>query len=429
MRVRIPLILGALVISLTCVMCASKAPSKAPSAPVQAKSAWQFTDSVGVNTHASYFDRSYNPQWETMATRLAEANIKHVRDGAMWDSGAGWMDAVYQKVHSLASRGIKFLMIFEPKAGISDDAYIREVLARCGSACEGAEGPNEKDGWSVQQMRSFQGTLYNTVKSVRPNIMVGAPSYIHCETYSRHGSYEDKADFGNFHPYQGGRHPETLGHETDGYPSLAWYLGCVRKQSPTEPVLATEVGYHNDTTQTNHAGVPEDIAGDYAPRLFLHNFMSGVERSYWYEALDQSPSSTQEHNFGLLNHDGTPKPAYTALKNTLAVLSDPNGANFTPGSLDYTIFGDTTKVKHLLLQKSDGRFYLAVWQDVSIYDVNTRTRLYPPNKSVNLTFTTRMTQIRVYKPNTQATPIKSFSNTAQISQTIRPQVKVYEITR
>jgi hypothetical protein len=392
---------------------------EAEAAPTQAKSAYEFTDSVGVGVHLSYWDTAYNTHFDELATRLAEAKIRHARDGAHVSHDPGAERAYWGMVHSMGARGIKFLLVFSPliSDGFPDEEYIRRTLELCGTDCDAAEGPNEEDSWSVERMRSWQSTLYNTIKSVRPDMPVGAPSYTGAPgVYEAHGSYEDIADFGNIHPYPAALNPESpdiWGHN----------MAKVRHQSPTELVWFTETGYHHNFSDTNHSPTPLNVAATYAPRLYLYNFMQGIPRSYWYEGIDKGGG------WGLLDQNATPRPAYTAIKNTMILLDDPNGQNFTPGSLDYTISGDTANVHHLLLQKSDGKFYLALWQGVSVYDRNTKTRLYPPNKSVNLTFATNMTQIQVYKPNRQTTPIQSFSNTALISQSIPPQVKVYEITR
>ncbi len=79
-------------------------------------------------------------------------------------------------------------------------------------------------------------------------------------------------------------------------------------------------------------------------------------------------------NFGLLRNDGSEKPAYKALKNLLNLLKDP-GSSFTPGSLDYVLGGDTENVRHTLLQKADGKFYLILWQEVSGYNVDSKKGL------------------------------------------------------
>jgi hypothetical protein len=64
--------------------------------------------------------------------------------------------------------------------------------------------------------------------------------------------------------------------------------------------------------------------------------------------------------YGLMNGDLSPKPAFRALKNLLSTLSDSGGA-FTPGALPYVISGGDSNLNHLLLQKSDGSYWLVLW--------------------------------------------------------------------
>ena len=64
-----------------------------------------------------------------------------------------------------------------------------------------------------------------------------------------------------------------------------------------------------------------------------------------------------------------PGSSYTAISNLLHIYSD-SDTQFTPGSLNYTLTGLTGGVESVLIQKSNGDFYLNVWLAGSIYDVN-----------------------------------------------------------
>ena len=46
--------------------------------------------------------------------------------------------------------------------------------------------------------------------------------------------------------------------------------------------------------------------------------------------------------------------------------------------------GQTSNVQHLLLQKRDGRFYLAIWLELPAYDVNAKSRLTVAPQSVTV---------------------------------------------
>ena len=72
------------------------------------------------------------------------------------------------------------------------------------------------------------------------------------------------------------------------------------------------------------------------------------------------------------------------MKNFIALLAD-EGPAFEPGGLGMKLSGETTNVQHLLLQKRDGRFYLAIWVELPSYDVNTKKALTVASQSVTLT--------------------------------------------
>ena len=68
-----------------------------------------------------------------------------------------------------------------------------------------------------------------------------------------------------------------------------------------------------------------------------------------------------------MNSDLSPKPVFSALKNLLSTLSD-SGGTFTPGALPYVISGGDSNLNHLLLQKSDGSYWLVLWLEEPSWD-------------------------------------------------------------
>src|SRR5262249_24858802 len=151
----------------------------------------------------------------------------------------------------------------------------------------------------------------------------------------------------------------------------AWNMSLATSTWLGKPVIATETGYCNDLTAAD--SVPEDVAARYMPRVFLEQWLYGIKRTYIYELVDVG-SSVSGNGYGLLHTDFSPKPGFTALKNFIALLSDP-GPAFQPAGLPLKLSGQTSNVQHLLLQKRDGRFYLAIWLELPAYDVNAKARL------------------------------------------------------
>ena len=78
-----------------------------------------------------------------------------------------------------------------------------------------------------------------------------------------------------------------------------------------KPMAATETGY-----PTHRSGSSELAQGKYLPRLFCEYFTHGVQRTFWYELVDEDEfpdpnGDNVECHYGIIRKDLTPKPAYT----------------------------------------------------------------------------------------------------------------------
>ena len=61
--------------------------------------------------------------------------------------------------------------------------------------------------------------------------------------------------------------------------------------------------------------VTQDRQGQICPRAYLIALQAGIQRMFWYEfqAVEHDPFYN-EHHFGMVHRDLSPKPAYTAVK-------------------------------------------------------------------------------------------------------------------
>jgi hypothetical protein len=176
-----------------------------------------------------------------------------------------------------------------------------------------------------------------------------------------------------------------------------------------------------------HPPITEQGAARYLPRLFLEFFDAGIRRSYLAELIDEGNDITdREDNFGLLRNNGAPKPAYLAIQNLISILKDP-GAAFTPGQLSYTLSGDQTNLKHLLLQKRNGTFYLALWRAVPDYDLTTKLDIPAVGKNITVTFTAPRTQVRLFSPLNSANPYQTVVRPTKVSAIVRDYPTLVEI--
>ena len=239
---------------------------------------------------------------------------------------------------------------------------------------------------------SFAGTGNN-----RP---AGSPPYW---AYERVGDLGAYLDYSNSHHYMAGREPETNGWggyypigSNIRYASIAyeeqWQGGL---QAPGKPNVATEGGNstYNPTVEDGQWSLTAQ--GRYAPRYFLAHFKRGWKWTCLYRLENTNSTQPVQRNFGLLNLDGTPKPAFTSVKNLLTLLDDP-GANFSPASLDYTLSDQTANVESLLLQKRDGKFYLCLWLKKSSWDQGNNVDIAVAAQNVDIAFASPVAGVSKY---------------------------------
>jgi hypothetical protein len=384
-----------------------------------ARPADQLAGSVGVNVHlhfsGSVYDRGYAA---IVKPKLLAAGIRHVRDGAYIYGGAA-SSSYYNRCRDLAAAGIRFNLLTSFKTRWSeptDPSKLDDIYRWCNGGVESFEGVNEPDlqpippgypDWKAQTVQA-QKALFKAVNdnaAIR-HVSVLGPTIVWAPTAV--GDLSAHVDYGNWHPYPGGQCP-TCG---DVYgQNIDTFMPKYRTPSGAKPMIATETGYHNAINQGagGHRPASELAAGKYTPRLALEYFNRGFVRTYFYELIDAKPEpakTDRDAHFGLLRHDGSEKPAYRALKSLLTLTRDP-GPSFTPGSLDYTISGDTSRVHQTLLQKRNGTFLLALWVERSSYhtgaspnapdQVSARRDLTVPEQGVKLTFATPTTPATIHR--------------------------------
>jgi hypothetical protein len=336
---------------------------------VQASRAYDFVQSVGVNTHFSYSDSAYYLQSAKTIAAIKTLGVQHVRDGLAYGWVAPNLYAIYGQ---LAQAGIHpELVMPNPKGGSPSYAQIEALLPNY-PGVEAIEAPNEFDqsgdaNW-VSDLRGYLPTLDLVSQDTR--LPVIGPSLTQPASYTAVGNIASCMKWNNLHAYWGGRNSETGGWggpdaQGNYYGSLPYDFDLLAIDGPGVPVVMTESGYVVNNTPKQNI-IPESVEAVYEPRLLLHAWNKGVVRTYVYELIDE-PSSTT--GFGLMRSDLTVRPAYTALANLMSLLNDTSTA-FSPAKLTYSLTGTTTGVETTLLQKQDGSFWVALWLKGSIWDVN-----------------------------------------------------------
>lgn len=383
-----------------------------------AKTATSFIDSEGVQVHSTYGAYS---NASAVVSHVKQLGIRWVRDGA---GGGGIQSSLY-------AAGIKLDLVTTVASTSAMSGAHANASAHAGSVVA-VEGLNEVDmfhGSDFSGACSLQANLYNQMKSdpATKNIPVMSFSIAGINLGSTDVAAQkgcpnlaNISDIANIHSYLGARTPEIA--LPARYASAVKYLGGSKN-----PVAITETGNHT-ALQNTLSNPPIDEAGQavYAPRLYLFNFLYGVKMTSKYELVDQGNDQTnQEKTFGFFHNNWTPKPAATAIANMNSILSD--SKSFTPGGLAYTFSsGADSTLQHLLLQKADGSFYLAVWRNTSVWDRTSKTDLNPGSSNLTINFPNSV-PITTYEPNVSSNPTQATVTATSKTISLGPNVVILRI--
>ncbi|HEY4647557.1 MAG TPA: hypothetical protein VIG95_00560, partial [Gemmatimonadales bacterium] len=231
------------------------------------------------------------------------------------------------------------------------------------------------------------------------------------------GNRSSMLDYGNLHSYPAAGLPSNV--------SNSWIPEWTQVAG-SKPLVVTETGYHTCPTCTNGNGVSYLAQSKYLGRLVFEYYNRNIKRTNIYELIDEGVSSTdREKNWGLIRNDGGIKPSFTTVKNIIALLKDP-GAGFTPGRLSYRLSGALGSTHQTLLQKRDGRFYLVLWQELSVWNISSKSDVRNPDDDVTLTLGSPASAIRVYRPSGGLNPVLSGTGSS-LNLAVPDEVVVVEI--
>lgn len=359
-------------------------------------------DSIGVNVHASFYTSAFN-NWQGVINAIDDIGIRAVRDHPF---------DITRLNQLTAATGAKVCAIIQYEDGVTNGPPVQLIQSKLPDVLNDAkqltglgwlEGPNEYD-WSADwehwdlRLRPWMTEMYTRAKAdpVLASKPVIAPSLWNAAPVSDLGAYVDRR---NTHSYHASNNPT---YDLDNHINRASLL------APDKPIISTETGYADNWS------ISETATGKYVPRLFMEYFNRGFEKTFLYELLDQNSWASRENHFGLLRNDFSYKPSAVALKNLIALLSD-EGQSFAPGSLEFTITGGDANLHHTLLQKHDGTYYLAIWQDAYSYDTVNNVDLTVPEVPVTIDFASPLLAgAKLYIPNDSASALTTWGG--QLSQ-------------
>ena len=376
-------------------------------------------DSIGVGTHLGYIETSY-ADFGLIRKRLEQLGVLHIRDEIYPHPSPREL----REIAVLGESGIRADVIAgDPNAGPATS--VLTVLRSIAPDLDAVEGPNEFDlhggpDW-VSQLRTYQRQLYDGVKADPrlSGLPVLAPSVVYGH-WRKLGNLRNVADVGNGHPYASGGEPE---------PALKAQLPEYRINVGDRPVWVTETGYQTNTDPIiGEPGVPEAVQGGLILRSLLEDFKLGVQRTYLYELADERPDPGHQHTqFGLLRDDLSPKPAFYAVRNLIALLRDP-GASFTPVPYPTKITGDTSGVETIELAKRDGTILIALWRRVDVWNPVTQQVLDVGQSTVNIRLPRPVRVARTFVPSRSARPAATEHNIRSLAVHLGSDPAILELT-
>lgn len=398
----------------------------------QASAAESFTSSVGVVTHFNYTNTAYFTQFAQVLSALESLGVRHIRDGYYpWDES----NPIVQEHKQLAAAGIKCdyvvpynlltiaqdIVQFAPKVGdleSLEDSNECDISGEC----------NGLGATAVENAAAFLPVIFAAGQTL--GVPVLGPAFTQQASYLEAGDLSSQMTVNNLHIYFGGRNPGNAGWGTpdskgNSYGSFAWWLDEANIDGPGLPSEITETGYISSETTSTPFTVPESVEASYAPRTLLLAYKNGSKETFLYELLDEVSSP----GYGMMNADLSPKPAFTAVKNLLSTLGDRGGA-IKLGSLEYQLTGGDANLDHLLLEKSDGSYWLVLWLEKPSWDpVNAApVHVTPEDITLELNGAYNATTAYQFDSSGNVNPVNLTMNTYYADLSISDQLTIVEIT-
>ena len=355
-------------------------------------SAQAFTSTLGVNTHIDFDAYGYQ-DLATVESSLEYLGVSNVRDSAessadltswlqisqatgvkfddyMPEGSPANMQAALDLVPQLAQEGV---LNFIEGGDEEDDSYAASMgntLAITAQFQQQVFAMGQQLGLPVINMSFGSGwTAANNWQG----------------DYGAVGDMSAYATYGNAHTYPNvGQTPDSAIQQINALAQLA---------DSTEPVITTEIGW--DANSFSEASIAQ-----YVVDAAFDGIKDGDTKMYYYSLFNDGSGA-----YGLMNSDGTPTAAGTALHDLTALLADTGStaASFTPGSLSVSLSGNVSTDNTLLIQKSDGSDWLALWDESA------------STHSVTITLASNAQQILVFDPVTGTSSIASESNTNTVT--------------
>jgi serralysin len=360
------------------------------------------TSSIGVNTHLDYTGTYAN-----LAGDIAAINylgVKNLRDTSDNPNTVGPAGSWQQVANATGAKFDDYMILGSPAMDVATLGYAKTLAAQ--GILNFIEGGDENDvpsavaqGNSIAWTASFQQQVYATghalgLPVINMSFGAGWTAANNWQgNYDKVGDLSAYADYANAHVYP------TVGQLPD--PSILRLNVDAHLAAASRPVIETEIGWSTSTfSQTDIARFTLDAVFD--------SIKDGDVKSYFYALFDDVSGK-----FGLMNADGTARPAGAALHNLTTIMADSGAAR--TDSLTYGLTGTTVNDNSLLMEKSNGTFQLAVWNEIDAAH------------AVTLNLGTAAQTVRIYDPLTGISAVTSYSNASSVIVNVPDHPVIVEI--
>jgi hypothetical protein len=355
---------------------------------------------IGVNTHLDSFNYGYQNLTVTSAA-IKYLGVKNVRDSAQHD----WDLALWTQV--AGATGARFDDYMGQGSRAQDTADLNLIGAIAAkNILNFVEGGNENDspgaisqGNSIAWTSAFQRQVYSTGHALGLPVINMSFGSGWTAANNWHGNYDKVGDLSPYANYGNAHTYPNVGATPDS--TIKLLNADARLAARSRPVITTEIGW--DTAKFNSAS-----AAHFTLDAVFDGIKEGNTKTYFYALFDDNAGK-----FGLMNQNGSPKPAGTALHNLTTILADA-GAPRT-GSLSYSLSGTTANDSTLLMRKSNGAFQLVVWSETGA--AHTVTLTLPQNTG----------KLSIYDPMIGTAVVRSVANARTISFSVYDHPVIAEI--
>jgi hypothetical protein len=176
------------------------------------------------------------------------------------------------------------------------------------------------------------------------------------------------------------------------------FPGYTNDQLVNLPRVTTETGWPT----RGDGSITEEQQG----RVFLNLYLDQYKQGWKYTFIYMLHDDPIQGYYGMFHVDYTPKAAGTYLHNLTTILAD-KGSLPKPGRLNYRVMNPPATVHDMLMEKSNGIFVLAVWDEQ-----------VSGTSQVTVDLGSTRARVEVYDPTLGTAPVQSLRNVKSLTLTL-----------